>query len=332
MFFYHFLVMRVQLKRIVFLVILLGLFFISDVHVSACTIFSAQKNENVLVGNNEDYFYQYSSDMWFAAASDESYGRVCFANAHYVQGGMNEKGLFYDGAYCPSTEVPYIKDKPSLGMNLGEVVLSKCANVDEAVEMLKKYNIPAGFGDHLLFADETGKSVIIEWVQNEMKIIPKEISYQIATNFFISKPELGGYPCSRYDTVIKMLEDSSDISMNSFIGILAATSQKWDNGGTKYSNIYDLKKKVVYVFSKGDFSKVADFHLDEELQKIGQDKRIEYDIDKLQYERIDINQLAETTQIDENARGINWWLSIPISIGVFGILFFISRRRVKIKV
>ncbi len=273
------------MKPCKFLILFLLLFYISDFDVSACTIFTAKDADSVLVGNNEDFMYQYSSDMWFAAASPGTYGRVCFANSNCVQGGMNEKGLFYDGASCPSTQVPYSENKPSLGMDLGEVALSRCADVGEVVELLKGYNIPQNFGDHLLFADGSGNSVIIEWVDNMMEVIPGDKNYQIATNFFISKPELGGYPCGRFDTVKKMLEESKVLSVDRFSEILGSVTQSWDGGGTKYSNVYDLKNKKVYVYSRGDFKWNLEYDLADELKKLGEGERSEYDIDTLLAEK-----------------------------------------------
>ena len=252
----------------------------------ACTIFTAQQDGKVLVGNNEDYFYRSSSDMWITGAAKDSLGRICFANSGFIQGGMNEKGLFYDGASCPKTDIPNSKDKPTLGMDLGDTILSKCSNVDEAIDSLKKHNIPNSYGDHLLLADETGKSVVVEWVQNEIKIIPKDKNYQIATNFFLSKPELGGYPCTRYDTAQKMLWNDKNISVKSFISILDAVKQDWGDGGTKYSNIYDLKNKRVYIFYKHDFTRYASFSLDDELKKLKTGDRTDYNIQNLQFQKV----------------------------------------------
>ncbi len=286
------------MKRFSFIITLFILLYLFSTNIYACTIFTAQDGETVLVGNNEDFMYQYSSDMWFAAATGKSYGRVCFANSHYVQGGMNEKGLFYDGAACPNTQVPYSADKPSLGIDLGEVILSQCANVDEVVEILKGYNVPDSLGDHLMFADESGKSVIIEWVENEMKVVPKEKKYQIATNFFISDPDLGGYPCSRYSTVEKMLEGSKELSVGTFADILGAVTQTWSGGGTKYSNVYDLRNRVVYVYNKANFDRYAVFHLDEELKKLNSKERVEYNIDTLPYQTVDTDK---PVSVDEDS-------------------------------
>lgn len=345
-----------RMKRIAFFIILFTLMCLFNTNIYACTIFTAQNGETVLVGNNEDFMYRHSSDMWFAAPSKGSYGRVCFANSGYVQGGMNEKGLFYDGALCPNTQVPYSQDKPNLGMDLGEIIMSKCANVGEVVEMLKGHNIPGNLGDHLMFVDESGNSVIIEWVENEMVVIPGEKDYQIATNFFITKPELGGYPCSRYITVEKMLTECDELSVGVFSDILDAVSQQWAGGGTKYSNIYDLKRRVVYVYTKGDFSKYAMFHLEEELKKLKKEERADYNIDLLSYKAAgeettgakEIGGAVETeheaadglvtntsNQNSSSSPGtpesdghVPWWrFTLPAAVIICGVSFMLMRRK-----
>ncbi len=272
-----------KIKLIAFLC--LFIFFLSTSFSSqACTIFNKQKEDLTLVGNNEDWRYSAPSSLWFAAADEGAYGHICFSLYSYVQGGMNEKGLFYDGATCPSSEVPHIEGKPTLGMDLGEVVLSKCANVDEVIYFLKSYNIPSGFMDHLMFVDASGNSIVIEWDKNDLKFIKKEDSYQIATNFWITNPEMGGYPCERYDKVKSMLEgNESDLSVDYFATILESTTQNWGDGGTKYSNIYDLKNKEVFIYLKGDFGKYKKYSLLEELEKLKEGEIVSLSLEELEY-------------------------------------------------
>ncbi len=64
----------------------------------ACTIFTAADEDTVLAGNNEDWKSE-NTRIWFTPAKDGKYGGVFFGFRNgYPQGGMNEKGLFYDWA------------------------------------------------------------------------------------------------------------------------------------------------------------------------------------------------------------------------------------------
>lgn len=270
------------MKRLLTVIVVLILSLLSCQQVFACTIFNMEKNGEVLVGNNEDFFYTYSSELWIAASGEDSYGRICFANSSYVQGGMNEKGLFYDGAMCPASKIPYDESKPQLNMDMGEIILSKCGTVDEVIKFVEGYNIPQSYTDHLMFADSSGACAVIEWMDDDMKIVKKEGSYQIATNFWLSDPKLGGYPCSRYEKAEEMLSgDRKDISAGFFADILKATAQDWGDGGTKYSNVYDLKRQEVVIYTKGDFNQYIKLNLQNELENLSGGEKTTYDIDQL---------------------------------------------------
>jgi choloylglycine hydrolase len=116
--------------------------------------------------------------------------------------------------------------------------------------MLEDSNVPSGFSDHLLFADASGKSAVFEWMEGKLHIIPKDQSYQLITNFWLTDKSLGNYPCSRFSTADTMLKKQK-LSVEGFASILNATKQNWGEGGTLYSNVYDLAKRTVYVFCNG---------------------------------------------------------------------------------
>ncbi len=273
-------------SKIFFIILIISLIFNNVFIIYGCTIFTKYNEDVVLVGNNEDWLYDYPSTMKIVKGNDKTYGRVWFGNSSYIQGGMNEKGLFYDGAYCPETEVPFDENKKSLGMDLGDVVLSNCATVEEAVNFLKNYNIPSFFGDHILFVDSSGNSVVVEWLNNEMIVIKNSTNYQIATNFFLSDKTLGGYPCNRYEQAEDMLSSNEDVTPQLFTNILSKTKQDWGDGGTKYSNIYDLKQLQVYTYNKADFSKVTFIDLQQELNKLQPEESFYTDILNLNYQKV----------------------------------------------
>jgi len=274
----------------------------------ACTIFTKHDDSVTLVGNNEDYQYSIPSMLWIVAPKDKTYGRICFANSSYVQGGMNEKGLFYDGATCPTSDVPFFENKPKLGMDFGEIVISKCANVQEAIKMIKEINIPSSFNDHIMFTDQTGESVVAEWVEGQLKLIPIKDEYQLITNFWLSNPKLGWYPCSRYDKAKTILDEKKSISVELFVSILKETMQEWGDGGTKYSNVFDLKAQDVYVFNKGNFEKAIKINLKNELKNIKENEKLTYRIDELFEQKenvIDVQELRTENELFTNAKPIN---------------------------
>lgn len=219
--------------------------------------------------------------------------------------------------------------RPTLGMDLGEIVLSKCRNVKQAVDMLKEYNVPQGFGDHLLFADATGDSAVVEWVEGELKIIPKEGLFQLVTNFWLSNPELGSYPCSRYDKAQSMLEGKTELSVAGFTEILEATAQNWGDGGTRYSNIYDLKNKEVFVYYKGDFTKFKQYSLMDELKNIKSGEKQTILLDTLSFKQDDITLSSTSEPREISAKSDVFFVIVPISLIV--IIYTLIRSRLKQK-
>lgn len=252
-------------KRILAGILAVLLSFLYTKQALGCIIFTSEGKEAVYAASNEDWMYSIGTYMTLTARGELGYGRVCFYNSSYVQAGMNEYGLFYDGASCPATDIPYDGTKEQLGYDLGEVVLASCTSVSEAVEFLENYNIPEGFYDHLMFADSSGDSVVLEWMENELHILRKgDQPYQLITNYWLSNPSLGGYPCSRYDTAEKLLKNTEP-SVELFAGILDATKQNWGSGGTLYSGVYDLTNKEVYVFLEGDMRNACRINLTEQM-------------------------------------------------------------------
>jgi hypothetical protein len=228
----------------------------------ACTAFCAANSKLVLVGNNEDY-NNHNTRMWFVPGENGRYGRlyVGFDNM-FPQGGMNERGLWFDGfATSPIEVIRSPKTRPA-PVPLIEKVMSECATVEQVVRMLSGYDRDYLQRAILMFADATGDAAIIE----ANAILRKKGSFQVQTNFHQSlpKPE---YDCRRFKTATAMLEKAGDdISVDLFRRILDATHAE-GNYPTLYSNIYDLKRRVMVLYHMHDFNRAVTVDLQQELKK-----------------------------------------------------------------
>lgn len=136
--------------------------------------------------------------------------------------GMNEKGVCI--ALLAVPEVWMIDDPDKITLNTTtaiRLVLDKAATIDEAVELLRKYNIYFS-GDvtcHFLIADATGKSVIVEYYDNELQVVESDTDYQIASNFIAYHGlNIGeGYTeFDRYDAVEKVLQNNNTVTVEDF--------------------------------------------------------------------------------------------------------------------
>lgn len=227
----------------------------------ACTVFYASDGEMVLAGNNEDGSNPNTKVLFFPP-EEGKYGRVYFEYDNFApQGGVNDQGLFFDHTATGPLDVVLSKDKQKPRRNLIHEVMEKCATVEEALRVYDKYNLQFMRKFQTIFGDKTGDSAIIEGDV----IICKKGTYQVLTNFHQSKMGSGEYTCERYNIAAEMLENADDISIDLFRRILAAVHQ--EGSKTLYSNIYDLKRDITYLYHFHNYENVVEIDLQEELKK-----------------------------------------------------------------
>ena len=91
--------------------------------------------ENVLVGNNEDSKIPYTR-VWFIPAENGRYGRVYFGYDNwYPQGGMNDRGLFFDYFSVPKLRIKQSKEKPRFPGAFTVTMMAECDTVEDVLEM-----------------------------------------------------------------------------------------------------------------------------------------------------------------------------------------------------
>ena len=161
--------------------------------------------------------------------------------------GMNEHGLVVGMAAVPPGEMRPDPDKETIG-SLGVIrkMLDHASNVDEAVAILQTHNIDLRGGPplHYLIAAPSGRSVLVEFYQGEMVIIPNETPWHLATNFLrASVGESAEGRCWRYDRISQRLtEAEGQITRQDAMDLLAEVSQD------------ETQWSIVYGISTGDVS------------------------------------------------------------------------------
>jgi hypothetical protein len=228
--------------------------------VQSCTVFYASDGELALGGNNEDYRDPFTY-VWFLPSEEGEYGRAYFGYEDFLpQGGVNDRGLFFDGLAVDRTvEVPQ-EDKPTYGGNLTDKAMAECATVECVLQLFDRYHTADSWDYQFLFGDSIGDSAIIE----PLAVIRGEGQSQVATNFYQSETDREHIYCRRYRIATEMLERANSISIDLFREILDATHQEgW--APTLYSNIYDLKQGIIYLYYFHDYDNVVILDLNEEL-------------------------------------------------------------------
>lgn len=238
-------------------------FFFPDI-CSACTIVIKANDKLVFAGNNEDYI-EPRTKIWFYPSTGEAYGRVIWGYDRHLypyQGGMNDRGLFIDINAVGFTGWQDDPGKPNFEGDEIEYVLTHYASVEEVIKFFRQNDVSLGYVKFVA-ADAQGKSLIVEYLNNKLHIIPREGDYQISTNYLSPKEHTE----PRYQIAEHILKSQEKPTVALIRRVLSATSYDVYFGQTLYSTICDLKQKKVYLYHFHNFEEVITFDLDKELRK-----------------------------------------------------------------
>lgn len=265
----------------------------------SCTVFFATNGIYVLGGNNEDWSDP-NTKFWLIPANNGNYGWIKFGFTNgYPQGGMNDQGVFWDATTCPYLEMPYSENhKVKFNGSLMQKVMEECKSINEAILIFKNYYCDDLYRAQYLIGDRFGNSVIVEGDS----IISNNNSYQVMTNFYHSHPELGGYPCRRYEIANEILKNSGGISELSFGHILAATHQK-GKYPTQYSQIYNLKEGRIYLFHYHNYEEFINIKLIDELKYGYRDFKLPFLFSNIEIISPAANQIINSLSIKFYWRG-----------------------------
>lgn len=245
----------------------------------ACSAFTVVMDGKVVVGANNDAPHSREMKLSVTSNRDGLFGRICIS-METVPGWtpvamrcMNDQGLVVTHANVPPSKTPYDPDKPHFRHNFLEKIVSESATVKQAVAMVKAYTLPQEHGAHvhLMLADASGDSAVVEWVDGEVKVLRRTGPSQFMTNHLLSKPETAGGPNSRYARGSRMLAQLKDASPASIVPVLKEISVRGrfrgEEVGTLDSTIWDVTDRKIHLFYKRDFDHPLTFDLDKELGK-----------------------------------------------------------------
>lgn len=221
-----------------------------------CSTFSARTEEgDWLFGRNFDLTY--SPALFVETAPEKGYRSLSTVNLSFLGFGENklpdtwkQKLITLAAPYAPldginekgfSVAVLKIADEPT-NQDTGKtdittttairLMLDKAATVEEAIALLKQYDMhsSAGSSYHFQMADAWGNSAIAEYVDNELQIIRADKSYQMATNFLLSEKKYNfGTGQDRYEIIEDGLEKCGGVVKNEgeAMELLQAASKDW---------------------------------------------------------------------------------------------------------
>lgn len=231
----------------------------------ACYFILGKKNGQVLVGYNEDW-YQSNAKYWFEHPSKkEKYGAVFFGfggEFKFAQGGVNEKGLFFDGNSIPKQIVnESLKlEKKAAPVPVFKNLLKNCATVDEGIKYLNQYYIPFIKSAQIILADAQGTYAVID-LNGLVEKGTLSNGYKIITNFRSTDQN---HFCYRYDLTSSLLEKGFSNNVVEFENILLKTSQTFP-GATVYSTISELNSQKINLYYNHKFANKVEIDLKKSL-------------------------------------------------------------------
>lgn len=184
--------------------------------------------------------------------------------------GMNEKGLTVALLAVSKAQTP--KNPKAVTLNTTTTIrllLDKAATVEQAEDLLKKYNIyfSGNVQCHFLIADASGKSILAEYWGNQVQFVKSPEKYQVATNFIeynglnIGETSSKNYAMNefhRYDIIhAGLTKNKGVLKQSAALNLLKSASQKT----TQWSIVYNQKTLSGTVCIGGNYSNSYPFTL-----------------------------------------------------------------------
>jgi hypothetical protein len=178
----------------------------------------------------------------------------------YPFDGMNSMGLAVGMMAVPYSQTPQDPNKVTIGtLHAIRLMLDYAKTVEEAVYLLGQYNIDftGGPAVHYIVCDKSGRSAVIEFVNNTMNVIRNQNQWQVSTNFILTGTSHSSAiaRCWRYKKAWEMLEATSGhITQQKAMTILNEVSQP----NTIWSIVYDVSRFDTRVVMGRNFDKIND--------------------------------------------------------------------------
>lgn len=182
--------------------------------------------------------------------------------------GMNEKGVCIAVlSVSAGSATDQNTDKPDLTTTTAvRLILDKAASVDEAVGLLEQYDMHSSIGGQFKFAlaDSTGKSVTVEYINNEMNVVEADA----CSNFYQTPGPYYGQglngPCPRYAKLMEGYQAyNGKITEEEMMKVMASASQKYfHHNNTQWTVVFNTKEKTATYCYFEDFETKYYFDLE----------------------------------------------------------------------
>ncbi|MES2478091.1 MAG: hypothetical protein V4561_03335 [Bacteroidota bacterium] len=243
----------------------------------SCSMYKVTAGGKTMVGNNEDSWGR-DALVWFEPGTKDKYGVVCVGYKRKQpnpDGAMNEYGLAFDAFTMPHKPGLPERDpnKKDFAYRDMKTIMQQCKTVDEVYAFLNVLNLHVLNGSilfnggMLLFADKTGKYLVVE---ASKMTFGNDDKFALANFSIADTKDLSSIKTERYCKGVAFLNNKQLDNSLSFCTALSDTmsvNRAKVGNGTLYTNIYDLNEGLVHLYFFHDYSRGVTFNLKEELAK-----------------------------------------------------------------
>lgn len=178
--------------------------------------------------------------------------------------GMNEKGVAISGMSADRMEAVADPRRPLIGYgHVLRLVLDHAASVDEAIELVERVSWSHAGGDHLMIADASGRSAIVEFHDDRTLAFPSRSAWRVATNTSVWGRQDADLRllCRRYAHASKALEaKNGDLSTSDALRLLASLRME-GTLVTANSSVWNLTAREVRLVVARRYGEVHTFVL-----------------------------------------------------------------------
>ncbi|MBE0635222.1 hypothetical protein IH601_04435 [Candidatus Bipolaricaulota bacterium] len=221
-----------------------------------CTGVVISGEETVVVGVNEDW-YRSDAYVWATKAFAGLHAAVYFGylvDGEFGEGmapfwydfqGINDAGLFFDSFSAPCGIEENESEKRPFSGSIERLIMQTCSTVEDAVHVMTQYDRSYMDCMQYLLVDRTGAAAVVE----AGAVVWKDDDVLALTNFHLSDPTHGYFPCERYDRATRLLAEDDEVSVSNVAAILNAAHVP----STCYSLVCDLGSDCLAIYRTANY-------------------------------------------------------------------------------
>lgn len=194
---------------------------------------------------------------------------ISAASLYAPMDGINEQGLCVAVLMIDDPEDATNQDTGRPGITTTTAVrllLDKAANVEEAIGLLKQYDMHASAGMmlHLALIDRSGRSVAVEYVNNEMSVIETPV----VTNFYLTPGYKFGIGTeqshTRYDMLMTRLSEQPVMDMEDMKEAMSSVSKNnfGEFASTEWTVVYDQDTGELRYYHRENYDDYMTFSIE----------------------------------------------------------------------